>query len=271
MRTGLLAYLSGKPVRLKGVKTTRDGLPSILGSLIPHIRREASPDFLRMLTTILWSSRALSLGKSPDISPITLGPKCGYPSGLGRYARDFWRTIDYNPSRSYVPRSLRFSQFHMTTKQGPNGHALWTCLKDLYTLPDSLVSELKYLGGTKFSSKVDNLMKLKDLGLNLPFSCEPGTSFRRLSYFPDKEFKVRVIAIGDYFSQTVLRPWHSYLFRVLKNIPQDCTFDQGSFITKLDLSKVSSSVDLSSATDRVPIELIKEVLKGLLPSDLVDT
>ena len=91
---------------------------------------------------------------------------------------------------------------------------------------------------------------------------------RTIASFPDKENKVRVIGIGDYFSQTVLRPLHLYLFDFLKRIPQDCTFDQGAFANKLELHSkgdIFISADLSAATDRFPIEVIALVLKGRLP------
>lgn len=57
--------------------------------------------------------------------------------------------------------------------------------------------------------------------------------YRKISYFADREGKTRVIAIGDYFSQTALKGLHNYLYRALKKIPQDCTFDQESFLSKL--------------------------------------
>jgi hypothetical protein len=85
------------------------------------------------------------------------------------------------------------------------------------------------------------------------------------------ENKVRVIAILDYFSQECLKPLHNYLGRVLRNIPQDCTYDQGSFKFKLDNSEEDFySVDLKSATDRFPIQVIEMILKGKFPSHYVD-
>lgn len=53
---------------------------------------------------------------------------------------------------------------------------------------------------------------------------------RKLSYFSDKEGKTRIIGILDYFSQTVLKKLHQYLFRILSRIPQDCTFEQSAFL-----------------------------------------
>lgn len=62
------------------------------------------------------------------------------------------------------------------------------------------------------------------------FDITPGIT-RKLVYFPDKEGKTRTVAILDYFSQTVLKPLHSYLFNILKGIKQDRTFSQQDFST----------------------------------------
>jgi hypothetical protein len=103
--------------------------------------------------------------------------------------------------------------------------------------------------------------------LSLPgsqfFGSEPGI-VRRLVGIPDLEGKTRVIAILDYWSQTALRPVHNFLFKVLRTIPQDMTFTQGSFVDHVKRwgEVTLFSIDLTSATDRFPIDLISEVLQG---------
>lgn len=70
-----------------------------------------------------------------------------------------------------------------------------------------------------------------------------------------------MIAIGDYMSQTVLKPFHKYLFGILRRIKQDCTFDQSGFLTKMDINQGPFySMDLSNATDRFPIDAILAIL-----------
>lgn len=94
--------------------------------------------------------------------------------------------------------------------------------------------------------------------------------FRKLSVVQDKEGKSRVIAILDYWSQTVLKPLHDHLMRVLSKLEQDCTFNQGSFLSKLpamDGTRMFHSLDLSSATDRMPIKLQELVLQGILSKE----
>jgi len=96
-----------------------------------------------------------------------------------------------------------------------------------------------------------------------------GNIYRKLTSFSDKEGKTRVIAILDYFSQSVLKPLHLYLFNFLKKIDQDCTFDQNSFKNKIKDWEIFYSVDLKAATDRFPISLISSVLEGRLPVSYV--
>jgi hypothetical protein len=85
----------------------------------------------------------------------------------------------------------------------------------------------------------------------------------RLALLPEAAGKVRVVAIVDIWTQWALRPLHEWIFSVLKEIPQDGTFDQLKPVTRL-LKKVNSdtvihSYDLSAATDRIPV-VIQELL-----------
>lgn len=99
-------------------------------------------------------------------------------------------------------------------------------------LPEQLVQSIILLGGVKLSSFIRTA--LDSVSLVKPLDISKGDissayPLRRLAYFADKEGKSRVIAILDYFSQTVLKGLHSYLFRALRKIPQDMTFNQGAF------------------------------------------
>lgn len=87
------------------------------------------------------------------------------------------------------------------------------------------------------------------------------TRYRKISYFPDVEMKVRVIAQLDYFSQTALRPIHKFLYRVLRKLRCDCTFNQGKFQEILGGQSIYYSVDLTQATDRFPIKVISGLLE----------
>lgn len=159
------------------------------------------------------------------------------------------------------------------TKSGPNGHALNCAISDARCLPPNLVHSLSIMGGPKMEYILKKVMQsdlLLDGFVSKFFRVSKGESFRRLSSFPDKEGKVRVIGILDWYSQITLKPLHNYLGNCLKKIRQDCTFDQSNFTKSLKGSKVYYSVDLSNATDRFPIVFIELLLKAQLPSAYVD-
>jgi hypothetical protein len=270
-----LNYLSGSPSTSKVVKITNDGIPVILGNLIPILRIQDTSSYIcttQVLTTILWGTRSLKTKNPMDTKPIETP---GLPNikevafQYGKYSKDFWSSLGYY-KRNTVPKSLKFKKFHSTTKSGPNGHALWACLSDLISLPDDLFSDIGIVGGELLANKMSNLREATLKGRFKGILPDSKGDYRKLSRVDDKEHKTRVIAILDYFSQTSLKPLHDYLFQVLKKIPQDRTFIHGDFQYLIANSNSFYSVDLTSATDRFPIELIKNVLKGQLPDYYVN-
>jgi len=89
----------------------------------------------------------------------------------------------------------------------------------------------------------------------------------RLHCIFEKGNKARVIALGDYFSQSVLYPIHNVLLGILKRIPMDSTFDQDGGADRVKaLTKGSEpcySLDLSAATDRLPVKFLEHVISGI--------
>lgn len=81
---------------------------------------------------------------------------------------------------------------------------------------------------------------------------------RRFAARADKELKVRLIGLGDYMSQTVLKRPNKEAFSWLASLPQDMTFSQDSSaeIIKSWTGRFHC-FDLTSATDRFPIRFIR--------------
>lgn len=93
----------------------------------------------------------------------------------------------------------------------------------------------------------------------------------RLALLTEAAGKIRVVALMDCWSQWALRPLHDWIFGVLKEIPQDGTFDQLRPI-KVLLKKVQPgttiySYDLSAATDRIPVEIQRLLLAQIFGHD----
>jgi hypothetical protein len=80
--------------------------------------------------------------------------------------------------------------------------------------------------------------------------------------------KIRIVAIVDYWTHCVLKPLHEWLFSLLRIIPTDATFNQEGRLNefaKLGHTTVWS-IDLSSATDLIPLALYRTLFTPILGS-----
>lgn len=83
---------------------------------------------------------------------------------------------------------------------------------------------------------------------------------RRLSVVNDYEGKARVIAIGDYWSQTCLYPLHEALLKGLRWY-KECDVTFGQEIAPFGPHNHRYySYDLTAATDRIPVQCYEQIL-----------
>lgn len=242
-------------------------LPKILVGPIKYIQESKSYPFIRLIFSSLYITRSLRLDEEISFETIEKGPDyIGTPLSLDEDIKSFLKDLGVNLRHiGKPPKSVRFREFHMTSKSGPNGHALWTSFRDLMHLTDIQRYAIKLIAG----DKLDNLMtKFLSLYQRIPQffdSRNPITrnpSSRRIAKINDKEGKVREVAIGDYYSQAALLPLHNFLYRILNNIHQDCTSDQIKLFYSLENSIKNSyhSIDLKAFTDRFPIDINHRIL-----------
>jgi len=86
VRLSLLGYLGGR-ITPTSVSLTKDGIPKILGSLIPYIRND-SYLVIAMTLTVLYSTRALKLGGPTNTDSITQ-PFSGDVTNVSMFAGSF--------------------------------------------------------------------------------------------------------------------------------------------------------------------------------------
>jgi hypothetical protein len=85
----------------------------------------------------------------------------------------------------------------------------------------------------------------------------------KLSTKVESAGKIRVFAMVDAWTQWLMSPIHELYFAILRRIPQDGTFDQ---LRPLDAAKAwpdAFSLDLSAATDRLPLYLQEALLESI--------
>jgi hypothetical protein len=100
-----------------------------------------------------------------------------------------------------------------------------------------------------------------------PFLILQPAFFGRLSIVKELRGKARVIGITNQWTQWLLKPLHNAIQSKLDTIPEDGTRDQLAPIHKMTsihgISNQYYSLDLSNATDRLPVELQKDILCAL--------
>jgi hypothetical protein len=79
--------------------------------------------------------------------------------------------------------------------------------------------------------------------------------------------KMRVFAMVDPWTQWVLKPLHDGIFKILRRHPMDGTFNQLRPLARAHNWESLYSLDLSSATDRLPITLQQALLSQLMGSE----
>jgi len=269
-RAGIHSYLASldarkwhSPLTLKSLKVPR----RIRGFIIRSQKTKVFYPVIRLALTSLYLTRGLYLEPKPNMENITPASTMKEIPGFYDHVESFWLALGCSPLQmGTIPSSVRWRRFHFTTKSGPNGPALWSAIADLHKLPRSLLDSIRVIGGERLASSMERLLEVAEIGYtNTFFDGVKPRLFRRIAAIPSQEGKTREVAILDYWSQTCLKPVHNYLFLLLKRIPQDCTFAQGSFISKLpkwdETTHKYHSFDLKAATDRFPIEVICRILE----------
>lgn len=265
VRLSVTRFIAGSPWNPPYMKGNKNCLPDCLGPLRKFVESREKQK-LRYTLSILAVTKPLKLPISPDFKPIESPPNINW-DGLPGF-QEYLDNQKRFPKNQLNLRSDSSDLSFLTTKSGPNGQALMTSLLDLTAMPDRL-AELLYGLATKYMECVIPLYSmgpdkiramLTDLGGKLPKQLK----LRKITPIEDKEGKTRIIAIGDYFTQAVLRPIHLQLMKYLGEIPQDMTKDQRGHPKEFGSPHHHyHSFDLTAATDRFPVSIQRMILESL--------
>jgi len=96
------------------------------------------------------------------------------------------------------PFNPLWNQPHLTTKSGPKGQALATCLQDLKTLPKDLYQAIATFGGYELKDYMDRILYAISMeGADHVVTADKSV-VRKIVVVRDKAAKNRPIAIFDY-------------------------------------------------------------------------
>jgi len=129
-------------------------------------------------------------------------------------------------------------------------------------------------GSFSYSSSIDEMTSTKipgtkkgHLGYISPAALSTPLRGAQFAFKEEAAGKLRIFAIVDIWTQSVLEPLHQSIFKLLRKLPNDGTFDQDSSFrrSQVKATKVGQaySIDLTAATDRLPLIIQSNILDVL--------
>jgi hypothetical protein len=254
IRLCVTRFKCGEPILANDLMVGLDktGFPSSIGFMKSYVE-SCDPEHNRFIYTLLGITRAMSGTGKIDYSSITAPFKGKYRS----LPKDFIDLFVADFTHPFEESKLTVAGFFLNLKSGPlSGPAI---------LKAHLATRFytgRNLWGLNILLGSEGMKWFKDLFLSCKVKLMPQRN-RKLHIISDPELKERVIAIFDYISQLAFEPISKYLFDVLRSIPQDRTFTQDPVIKDKREGEHYHSLDLTSATDRFPIDLQVDLLNSI--------
>lgn len=277
---------------------TSSGLPRIIPSGHRLIIRNKGPGYLiliRYYLSLFYLYRVLEFKGKVKLNTITDPPKLFDIQRFKNYMENF-TNLFLKGRQDHLDFMTSNSKFFPIFKSSPfTGFIVYNPLKDvkLYNLFSThciaLMHSVRFISQSHLLPIIQDLSlfyfkKLKDfihmnLGTHetdtitkeLGFSLNPykDQALGKLSLKKEAAGKVRVFAMVDPITQWLLAPLHKFLFSILRKIPMDGTFNQLKPVYRLLRKpgiKKYFSLDLSAATDRLPVSIQQELLNVMFKS-----
>jgi len=266
-----------------------NGLPAVIQSRDRDLIRKGHKGVILYWSSIFSVYRVLKCSYTLKINTITdpfKGDKVWFDELLS--LRKFRIYFDILPKFNNLVKNSNLSnrRISLLRTASPSNVVSWHGIitDAVLTMSDEKQSQiiLRYLQAVRnlgwntkwFESK---LMEASELGLRLnKFSGlktkeSMSGEFGQLSVKEEAAGKLRIFALVDSITQNLLSPLHDFMFSVLKTIPNDGTFDQDASVKRSCQKSTSNgmafSFDLSSATDRLPVDLTVKILSQIFSEE----
>jgi len=142
-------------------------------------------------------------------------------------------------------------------------------------LLEPLLSYCNLLGYGRLQRYLEGFRESLSFPKNFPLgilALQRTDNIGRLSVKVEPAGKLRVFAMVDVWTQSILKPLHDSLFALLSQLPNDGTFDQQASVKRSMQKSVAAgksySYDLSAATDRLPVEIQEGIVGALYGTEV---
>ncbi|QPK91778.1 RdRP [Fusarium verticillioides mitovirus 1] len=263
-------YICGDPLftNTMMIGIDKEGWPKVFSFLKPLVNNNL--ESLKFLFTILNFTRSWDLSKKewdkikPDYNSITDKSKMSItiPSGIiNKFVKEY-------RLKSNHPEFDKLKDVYLSTKAGPNGPATLSSQEDLLNFNYPMMDKIFKITD---QNGIDFFCKNYTQAFNKNITPSKIRTLGKISFVKDPECKLRIIAISDYYSQLYLKPIHNIIMNKLHNITMDRTYTQDPHHVWEINNEKFWSLDLSSATDRFPVELQKRLLARIFHMELAQS
>jgi hypothetical protein len=263
-------YICGDPLFTNNmmIGIDKEGWPKVFSFLKPLVNGNLESQ--KFLFTILNFTRSWDLSKKewdkikPDYKSITDPPKMNLiiPSGIiNKFVKEY-------RLKSNHPEFDKLKDVYLSTKAGPNGPATLSAQEDLLNFNYPMMDKIFKITD---QNGIDFFCKNYTQAFEKNITPSKIRTLGKISFIKDPECKLRLIAISDYYSQLYLKPIHNIIMNKLNNISMDRTYTQSPFNAWEINNEKFWSLDLSSATDRFPVELQKRLLARIFHMELAQS
>jgi hypothetical protein len=250
------------------IATTRGGLPKVLPVPLRILIRKGQSFYIRLSLTLCSLYRDFIYDSPVKVKTIT-DPYSGSKRSLKDLEADVKAFAKCFVHRNYPKKTIqetllkKFKTFYIG-KSSPQSFGLvstnpLTVVYSALALTPELVKDLFLLSrplmgfGTADPSSWIDWIRASPGANKLPPRKHKFVG--KLGLKQEAAGKMRVFAMVDPWTQWVCKPYHSALFRILRRHRMDGTFDQLRPLDYVPWGKSIFSMDLSSATDRLPLSI----------------
>lgn len=272
----LNSFVAGNPLHSHSgsewVATVR-GVPRIIPGSLRLMVEAGNPELVRVISTLLTYYRVVKIPGILKLNTITDSFK-GVCDTVPVYEiKEVMKNL-----RSFLPKTLPKGSDRLipSTSAGPSYKvAILGAPLDALSLLNGPAEVLKafHVLSDSFGSSLSSLLE-EEIKVVSRWNVSCPLLLGKLSKKMEPAGKIRVFAIVDIWTQSVLEPLHELIFSILRKIPQDGCFNQAAPLRKLqerineEVQELGScnvySFDLSAATDRLPLKFQVQVLGQLL-------
>jgi hypothetical protein len=261
-------------------RLTEDGLPVFINSVDRGLIRSGHSSVIRFWLTLFSVYRVITLPGVLKLNTITDTP--GYDKDKMQSIADLI-SMKWDPSMLNIsilkqePELLLLESASAGSKVSLLDYSATAFKLSQTPLFETFTAYAQLLGYDQIMTNIKLVLQDDRLQLlwnnRIDTGHKAGIPFGQLGKLSAKDEpagKVRIFAMIDPWTQSILKPLHNVIFNLLERLPNDAMRDQQAAVqramSKATASNQSFGYDLSAATDRLPLDFQISILNTVLPS-----